>query len=71
MLTMTSDEIDYVAASFKAWCAAHGKPAPDADDALAYFTYAPTQDPTVAEFIDGDWDDFQAFLRERRLISGQ
>ncbi len=68
MQTLTSDEIDYIAASFRAWCSAEGKAAPTADDALAYFTQVQAQEPFIAERIDGDWDDFIAFLRERRLM---
>lgn len=68
MQTLTSDEIGYITASFRAWCAAHGKTAPTADDALAYFAYVQDHEPFVAERIDDDWDDFIAFLRERRLV---
>ena len=68
MQTLTSDEIDYVAASFRAWCAGHGKAVPTVEDALAYFTDAQSNEPFVAEKLDGDWDDFLAFLRERRLV---
>ena len=68
MLTMTEQEIDFVAASFRAWCTARGKSAPTADDALAYFSHVQAHEPFVAERIDGDWDDFIAFLRERRLV---
>ncbi len=68
MQTLTSDEIDYIAASFRAWCSAEGKGAPTADDALAYFTHVQAHEPYIAERIDGDWDDFIAFMRERRLV---
>jgi hypothetical protein len=68
MQTLTSDEIDYIAASFRAWCAAEGKLIPTADDALAYFSHVRTHEPFIAERIDDDWDDFIAFLRERRLV---
>jgi len=70
MLTMTSQEIDYVAASFAAWCAANGTSAPDVTAALAYFNHVQENEAYVAELIDADWDDFIAFLRERRLIAG-
>jgi hypothetical protein len=68
MQTLTSDEIDYIAASFRAWCASEGKAAPTADDAAAYFSHVQTHEPFIAERIDGDWDDFIAFLRERQLL---
>ena len=68
MQTLTSAEIDYIAASFQAWYAAQGKSAANADDALAYFSHVQAHEPFVAERIDGDWDDFIAFLRERRLV---
>ena len=68
MQTLTSEEIGYIAASFRAWCAANGKFAPTADDALAYFSHVQSHEPFVAERIDGDWDDFIAFLRERQLV---
>lgn len=68
MQTLTSDEIDYIATSFRAWCAAQGKSAPTADDALAYFSHVQANEPFVAEWIDDDWEDFIAFLRERRLV---
>lgn len=68
MQTITSDEIDYIVASFRAWCADNGKPLPTAEDAFAYFSYAQAHEPFVADKIDGDWDDFLAFLQERRLI---
>lgn len=68
MQTLNSDEIGYITASFRAWCAANGKPAPTADDALAYFSHVQDHEPFVAERIDGDWDDFIAFLREWRLV---
>lgn len=68
MQTITSDEIDYIVASFRAWCVANDKPAPTAEDALAYFSYAQSNEPFVAEKLDGDWDDFLAFLQERRLV---
>ncbi len=68
MLTMTSQEIDYVAASFKAWCVQHKKPAPTAEDAEVYFTYVQHFEPSVAELLNNDWDDFLAFLRERGLL---
>lgn len=69
MLTVTEQEIDFVAASFKAWCAQHGKAAPTADDAAAYFAFAQSNEPYAAELIDNDWDDFLAFLQERRLLA--
>lgn len=69
MQTITSAEIDYIVASFRAWCAEHGKPAPTAEDALAYFTHVQQAEPFIAERLDDDWDDFLAFLRERRLIA--
>jgi hypothetical protein len=68
VLTMTSQEIDYVAASFAAWCAANGRSSPDVTAALAYFNQVQHHEPYAAELIDADWDDFIAFLRERRLI---
>jgi len=68
MQTLTADEIDYIAASFRAWCSAHGKSAPTADDALAYFSYVQEHEPFIAERIDDDWDDFISFLHERRLV---
>jgi hypothetical protein len=68
MHTLASDEIDYITASFRAWCATQGKSDPTADDALAYFSHVQAHEPFVAERIDGDWDDFIAFLRERRLV---
>ena len=68
MQTLTSGEIDFIAASFCAWCAAHGKSAPTEDDALAYFSHVQAHEPFVAERIDGDWDDFIAFLHERQLV---
>lgn len=68
MQTITTDEIEYIAASFRAWCAAQGKPAPTAEDAFAYFSHAQTNEPFVAEKLDGDWDDFLAFLQERQLV---
>jgi len=69
MLTMTSQEIDYVVASFKAWCVQHDKPAPTLEDAEVYYTHVQHFEPAVAEFVDGDWDDFVAFLRERSLLA--
>jgi hypothetical protein len=68
MQTLTSDEIDYIAASFRAWCTAHVPSTPTAKDALVYFSYVQAHEPFVAEKIDGDWDDFVAFLRERQLV---
>jgi len=68
MQTVTSDEIDYIVASFRSWCATHGKPAPTAEEAMAYFSYVQTNEPFIAEKLDGDWEDFLAFLQERRLI---
>ena len=68
MQTLTSDEIDYIIASFRAWCAAQGKTPPTAEDAAAYFSHVQDHEPFVAERIDGDWDDFIAFLREWRLV---
>jgi hypothetical protein len=68
MQTVTADEIDYIVASFRAWCAANGKPAPAAEDAYAYFLYVQSAEPFVAEKLDDDWDDFLAFLLERRLL---
>lgn len=69
MQTITSDEIDYIVASFKAWCRTNAKPAPTAEDALAYFNYAQNAEPFVAERLDGDWPDFLTFLQERRLVA--
>jgi len=66
--TVTSAEIDYIVASFKAWCTAHGKATPTTEDAAAYFTHVQQAEPFIAERLDDDWDDFLAFLRERRLI---
>jgi hypothetical protein len=66
--TLTSSEIDYIAASFRAWCAAQDKPAPTADDASAYLSHVQANEPFVAERIDDDWDDFIAFLHERQLV---
>jgi len=68
MLTMTSQDIDYVTASFKAWCVQNTKPAPTAEDAEVYFTYVQHFEPSVAELLDNDWDDFLVFLRERGLL---
>ena len=68
MLTMNDQEIGYVAASFRAWCMQHKIAAPDLDTARAYFDYVQGHEPSVAEFIDGDWDDFLVFLNERRLL---
>ena len=68
MQTLTSDEIDYITGSFRAWCAAEGKLAPTAEDAAAYFSHVQDHEPFIAERIDGDWDDFIAFLREWRLV---
>jgi hypothetical protein len=68
MQTVTSDEIDYIVASFRAWCVANGKPAPTAEDAFVYFSHVQEHEPFVAEKLDSDWDDFLAFLQERRLI---
>ena len=70
MQTITSDEIDYIVANFKAWCVANAKPAPTAEDAFAYFAHAQSSEPFVAERLDGDWPDFLAFLQERQLIAG-
>ncbi len=74
MQTLTSEEIDYVSASFRAWCAvhteSHAKPAPTLESAFAYFSYVQEHEPFVAELIDGDWEDFVAFLRERQLLAG-
>ncbi len=69
MQTLTSQDIDYIGVSFKLWCAASDKPAPTAEHAFAYFSYVQEQEPYIAELIDGDWDDFLAFLRERRLLA--
>jgi hypothetical protein len=69
MQTVTSDEIDYITASFKAWCAANAKPAPTAEEAYAYFQHAQAAEPFIAEKLDGDWPDFLAFLQERRLVT--
>ena len=69
MQTLTSQDIDYLAASFKAWCAANSKPAPTTEDAFIYFSYVQEQEPYLADLIDGDWEDFVAFLRERRLLA--
>lgn len=68
MQTLSSGEIDYITASFRAWCAAEGRTAPTADDALAYFSHVQDHEPFVAERIDGDLEDFVAFLREWRLM---
>ncbi len=68
MLTMTEQEIDFVAASFRAWCTENGKLAPSADDAAAYFAQVQNNEPMAAELIDHDWEDFLAFLQERRLL---
>ncbi len=68
MQTLTSDEIGYITASFRAWCTAHGKSAPTREDAEAYFIYVQHNEPFIAERIDDDWDDFVAFLTERRLL---
>jgi hypothetical protein len=68
MQTMTSDEIAYVVASFKAWCAAHDKPVASEEEALGFFTYVHNEAPALAELITDDWEDFIAFLQERRLL---
>ncbi|MBY0509022.1 MAG: hypothetical protein K2P94_02615 [Rhodospirillaceae bacterium] len=68
MQTVTSDEIYYIVASFRAWCVANNKAAPTAEDAFVYFSYVQANEPFVAEKLDGDWDDFLAFLRERRAV---
>ena len=68
MQTVTTDEIDYVTASFRAWCLEHEKPAPTVEDAFAYFNHAQSNEPFIAEKLDGDWDDFLAFLLERQLV---
>ena len=70
MQTLTSEEIDYVSASFRAWCAVHAKPVPTLESAFAYFSYVQKHEPFAAELIDGDWQDFVAFLRERQLLAG-
>jgi hypothetical protein len=70
MQTLNEQDIDYIVTSFKAWCAAHAKPAPTSEDALAYFTYAQENEPFIAERMDGDWDDFLAFLQGRWLVGG-
>jgi hypothetical protein len=69
MQTVTSDESDYIVASFRAWCVANGKAAPTVEDAFAYFNYVQANEPFVAEKLDGDLEDFIAFLRERRLLA--
>ena len=68
MQTLTTAEIDYITASFRAWCAAQRKDAPTLEEASAYFSYVQANEPFIAERLDDDWDDFVAFLRERRLI---
>jgi hypothetical protein len=68
MLTMTSQEIDCVVASFKAWCTQNNKPAPRPEDAEVYFTYAQHFESSIGELIDNDWDDFLVFLNERGLL---
>ena len=54
MQTLTSDDTDYIAASFKAWCRENHKPAPAVEDALAYLTYVQDNAPFIAELIDDD-----------------
>ncbi len=68
MQTISSGEIDYLAASFRAWCKANAVTTPDADAAQAYFAYVRENEPYAAELIDDDWEDFIAFLTERRLL---
>jgi hypothetical protein len=69
MQTLTSEDIDYVSGSFRAWCTANNQPKPSLDQAFAYFSYVQEYEPYVAELIDGDWDDFVIFLRERKLLA--
>lgn len=68
MQTLNSAEIDYVTASFKAWCAENHKPAPTLEDAAVFFAHVQSREPHLAELMDDDWEDFQAFLFERQLV---
>jgi hypothetical protein len=71
MLTLTSQEIDYLAADFTGWCRQHAIAAPDVEAARAYFNSVHAHAPAAAELIDGDWEDFLAFLGERHLLKAR